>query len=763
MTKAVITKKVNPEPLTFSGALDSAIIAQNGDVMRLLVTYSDQVKRKKREKVKVKILELDRYFNQEGKIVDEGSADDTIAEFTGFLENKDGKFFFSEMEPVKEINWSETAPYPWFRIAFGGENDNDKFTNKANNDTSSETFPVVIGKNDEPPESPEFEIGFIIEKEDGTFVGNSGSRVVYFYGSYAYKPFLDLFDIRTELDSVNLLNITNAQVKHAPTEPDDDEVLIQTTVASTTRVYDSTIAAYNEKKMKAIDAALKKIDKLIKTSKNPYFQNIQAVNEYYRTLESYKGQVKQYHEMQKANRYSQGDCYTLERSIIRPMVQDLNRIEGDVHQYLKGTGKPPKSYIDRIDKNISIIKQNDKIDEILKNPAVQIIGLLPGVGVVTGTLKLIQGKHFDGLMDIFGAVVNYGSFLKLSRVARTFRKSSKTTVEMLYSYRYRKLVSSITSTDVMNKVTKMSLDSTGTFLGNLFDTVGTFKSLKGHVDSIALLHRNHDYIIDMTRKAIRGIQAGQITDAYSYLEFLGKLENANAAAEFFAHIRVLHATVKGGKDAYAVTLEAMDDVQEFLGFKDVPGVQEFDSEIVENTRTLFQMMNDRRFRIQEIIDNQTSKMGSTSSIIETFNKSLADYDRFGVNRNADVRYKNTRTEMLLAIDEICDRWAVEQKDRDNWIEARGYSKNDGAMQRAWALKNKSNSFVASPLESRLENFFQKLDGQIKQREALAGKDQNWINLMGLKPSGVDFETGLVYDFDTDYFSEEATELVKQYY
>ena len=140
------------------------------------------------------------------------------------------------------------------------------------------------------------------------------------------------------------------------------------------------------------------------------------------------------------------------------------------------------------------------------------MGLLPGAGVVTGTLKLIQGKYFDGFMDVFGAIVTYGSFLKLSRVAQAFRKSSKTTVEMLYSFRYRKLVSSITSTDMMNKITETSLNHSGTFLGNLFDTVGTFQSLKGHVDSIALLHRNRDYIVDMTQKAIKAIRIGLINN-----------------------------------------------------------------------------------------------------------------------------------------------------------------------------------------------------------------------------------------------------------
>ena len=50
MTKAIITKKVNPLPLTFSGALDSAMFAQNDDVMRLLVFYSEKVKKNRERK-----------------------------------------------------------------------------------------------------------------------------------------------------------------------------------------------------------------------------------------------------------------------------------------------------------------------------------------------------------------------------------------------------------------------------------------------------------------------------------------------------------------------------------------------------------------------------------------------------------------------------------------------------------------------------------------------------------------------------------------
>jgi len=760
-----VKRKLKRKPPSFCGGFDTDVITLNGDVMRLHVFGCPTLKNGESFKVKVKILELDRYFNEQGRTVDEGSDDDTIGEFEGFLHNRNGKFFFSDMKPSRPINWSETAPYPWFRLTFARET--DKVTVKSDNSTDAETFPVVIGKNDEPAEEPRFEIGFLITKEDGTVIGNQQQLVSHFYGVYSYRPFLDLFDIHTQLDSVNLLNITNAQIKYAPTEPDDDEELVQSAVASTTQVYDSTIDAYNRKKLKAIDKALKAIDKLIRESKNPWFQHIQAVNEYYRKLEEYRGLVEQYNKMQNSSFSTQGDCYTLENAMIRPLVQELNRLEEDIHQYLKNSSKPPKAYIDRIDRNISILKRNKKIDKILNNPAVQMMGLLPGAGVVTGVLKLIQGNYFDGFLDVFGAITSYGSFLKLSRVARAYRKSSKATVEMLYSYRYRKLVSSITGPDVMNKITETSLKHSGTFLGNLFDTVGTFKSLRGHVDSIALLHRNREYIVDMTQKAIRGIKMGMITDADSYLIFLKDLRNANAAAEFFAHIRVLHATVKGGKDAYTVTLEAMDDVQKLLGFQQLPGVEKFDMEVVENTRTLFRMMNERRFKIQEIIDTQTAKFGHTSSIIEHFNESLADYDMFGVNRNADVRYQNTRAEMLLAIDEICDLWESQKKEREKWVEEkkkRCVNKYLPELQIQWAKKTKTSAYFSlpKPLETRIANFIQKLEGQIILREMLP-KEITLGTLKGIVDSATAPDTNVIYDFNSDEFLRHGTNLVKKYY
>jgi len=760
-----IRRKIKRRAPMFCGGFDSDELTLTGDVMRLHVFACPTLKSGEQMNVKVKILELDRYFNMDDKTIDEGSDDDVIGEFEGVLHNKNGKFFFSDMKPSKPINWSQTAPYPWFRVTFAREA--DKITNKSDNNTDAPTFPVVVGKNDEPQESPEFEIGFLMTKEDGTKIGDSRHLVSYFYGEYSYKPFFDLFDIHTQLDSVNLLNITNTQIKYAPTEPDDSEELIQSAVASTTHVYDSTIDSYNKKKLKAIDNALKTIDKLIKESKNPWFQHIQAVNEYYRKLEEYKGQVEQYNRMQNSSFYTQGDCYSMENNLIRKTANKLNELEDQIHKYLRKDTKPPKAYIDRIDKNIAILTRSRNINKILNNPAVQIMGLLPGAGVVTGTLKLIQGKYFDGFLDVFGAVVTYGSFLKLSRVARAYRKSSKATVEMLYSYRYRKLVSSITSTDVMNKITETSLKHSGTFLGNLFDTVGTFKSLKGHVDSIALLHRNRDYIIDMTQKAIREIKSGMISNADEYLYFLGQLRNATAISEFFAHIRVLHATVKGGKDAYTVTLEAMDDVQKLLGFQDLPGVQEFDSTIITNITQLFLLMRSRGIEIDKIIAKETEGFSNTSSIIDHFNDSLVDYDMFGVNRNADIRYQNTRAEMLLAIDEICELWATQKRDRDKWIEE---NKEDyihkyvRELQIQWADNYKSSQTVSLPesLETRIANFVQKLKGQIILRETLQGTAE-LLFLESAVKYGIVPGKGLIFDFNDEYFRNHGTNLVKKYY
>jgi hypothetical protein len=464
--------------------------------------------------------------------------------------------------------------------------------------------------------------------------------------------------------------------------------------------------------------------------------------------------------------YSPNDCFAYEHSVIRPMARSLNKLEQDIHQYLKSNSKPPKEYLDRINRNIAILSRNETIEKILNNPAVQLMGLLPGTGVVTGMLKLIQGNITDGFLDVFGSIVTYGSFLKLSRVARAYRRSSKPTVELLYSYRYRELVSSITTTEVMEKITAVSLNKCGTFFGKLFDTVGNFRSLKGHVDSIAILHRNKLYINFMTQKAINEIEKGAITNAVEFLNFLEQLENVNAAAEFFAHIRVLHTMVRGSKDIYEVTLEAMDDVQKLLKFNQLPGVEEFDNQVVQNIKTLFEIMRDKNFKIQEVIDKQTSKFTNTSSIFDHFNKSLADYDMFGVNHNADIEYQNTREEMLLAIDEICDLWAAQKRARDNWVKemkSKYINRSIFHLQREWARRTKLLwTEKSESLETRIANFKSKVEGQIKAREALREKAElNFLNKT-TKLTTV-YDTNLIYDFDDESFRHEGTELVMKYF
>ena len=48
--------------------------------------------------------------------------------------------------------------------------------------------------------------------------------------------------------------------------------------------------------------------------------------------------------------------------------------------------------------------------------------------------------------------------------------------------------------------------------------------------------------------------------------------------------------------------------------------------------------------------------------------------------------------MLLALDEIVERWTVEKNDRDNWIQVNRniyLNKADVWLQMQWAEKNKS--------------------------------------------------------------------------
>ena len=763
--------------------IDSEPYTLSGGLMKIYIPRCLAVKKGESEKIKVKILELDG-FRQGQKFVDENSGNDLIAEFTGILENSgkglvDGTCFFRDMKPVKEINWKDTPPYPWFNVVFTSSPD-DKPNNNPQINSSVPIFPVVIGKNDEPYDDGKYEIGFMIEKEDGTFIGGTSNEVSFFYGEHSYRPFLDLFDIRTQLDSINLLNMTASQIDTVQ----DEKILpdVEPMVSSTTKVYASTITAYNEKKMKGIDAALKKIDKLIKSSKNPYFQNIQAVNDYYSMLDDYKGRIKEYEEIsQKKNIYSDEDTLRFERVIIRPLVDRLSDLEDTIYKYLKPTGKPPKAYLDKIDKNIAIIQRNKNIDKILNNPAVQIMGLLPGAGVVTGTLKLIKGDIFDGFLDVFGSVVTYGSFLKLSRVARAYKNTSKSTTELLYSYRYRKLVSTITTPNVLDKITETSLKHSGTFLGNLMDTVGTFRSLKGHVDSLSILHRNSKYIKLMTERGIKGISVGAITDSRSFVRFLDDLENINATAEFFAHLRILHATVKGTKDAYSVMNEAMSDVDKLLRYKEIPGVSEFDSGMTGEVRQLFKLMDGNGFKINEILNATTKEFPSNSAIVDHFNKDLEKYDMFHVNMNADVRYKNSRNEMLLAVNDIIDMWRVQKSDMDAYYEeigARLLNHSVSFKKINWAVEKKYRTKeLDSSLETRVENFSNKIKAQIELREGLVQYNGDlaclesavdWVTAKMRYTNGVfssePFSSGaVIYDIDIENFREHAERLIKKYY
>jgi hypothetical protein len=304
-------------------------------------------------------------------------------------------------------------------------------------------------------------------------------------------------------------------------------------------------------------------------------------------------------------------------------------------------------------------------------------------------------------------------------------------------------------------------------VGILFEAVGKFRSLKGHVDSIAILHRNRNYILDMTEKAIAGINGGMIKNTDEYLTFLGELKNINATLEFFAHLRILYATVKGGRDTYKVTLDAMDDVNELLGFKDIPGVKEFDPEITHKIAKLFILMRDKRFEIDLVINATTLSFPTDTSIIEYFNKELEQYDMFGLKLNADVRYENSREEMLLALDSIEQKWDTEKRNRDNWIEANKskYIHGDLPMlQIQWTRKNKSNLSVDLPesLETCIANFIEKLKGQITLREALEGKSELSF-LDETVREGTVPGTKLIFDFDIVFFKTHAENLVTKYY
>ncbi|NLW31817.1 MAG: hypothetical protein GXY77_10220 [Fibrobacter sp.] len=83
-----IRNKIKRRAPMFCGGFDSDELTLTGDVMRLHVFACPILKTGEHLNVKVKILELDRYFNMDDKTIDEGSDDDVIGEFEGVLPQK---------------------------------------------------------------------------------------------------------------------------------------------------------------------------------------------------------------------------------------------------------------------------------------------------------------------------------------------------------------------------------------------------------------------------------------------------------------------------------------------------------------------------------------------------------------------------------------------------------------------------------------------------------------------------------------------------
>ncbi|MDG5815205.1 hypothetical protein QA601_08950 [Chitinispirillales bacterium ANBcel5] len=752
-TKVVLKVRNTANPVDFSGFLDSDLITSNGDVMRLFVKHCTPIPRGEKQAVRVKILELENDFNETNCIVNESKADKTVAVFEGELEHRGGQFIFSSMKPQKPVDWAQTPLYPFFLITFC--NESDTVLNRADNDTKAPTFPVVIGTKTEPSADGKFQIGFILENQDGTYLGSSHSAVSYFLGEYSYEQLLQMLHTRTELNDLNLLHCTTLLNGMSDWE----------SFAPPARTYDhsSSLTAVIERETKTVEQALEKIEHLVKTSNNPYFQHIRAVNEYYEVLANYKDAIRYLEQMESAQSENWDQIVTYINTFIMPYVNRLDELEKAIAQYLKTDSHPPAEYIEQITTYSQIIERNQRIDEFLNNPAVQIMALLPGAGVVTGALRLIQGNTFDGLLQIFGSVVTYGSFLRLSRVARAYRNGSANTVRMLYSCRYRNVVSKITTPDVMEALAKSSSRQSGAVLGNLFGTINSFKSIRSHVDSLAVLHRNRNYIREMTQRAIAGINGGMIGNTDQFILFLNQLGNTNATMEFFALLRILCAGVKGARDACSVTLDAMDDIRSLLQYKDdVPGVQEVDLVAINNVSTLFGIMRERvrYFNVDEIISKTTEKFNTDSSIITYFNEELKIYDRFGVRTDPDIPYQNSLTEMLCALEEIGSLWKEEKQRRDEWVRenrARYVQMSEEALYREWA-RNRGIPHIS--LNKQFDNLIEKLKGQIEYKEALTGKGK--LFLLDRYPKYYN-NTKIIYAFDFETFEEHASKLIHQYY
>jgi hypothetical protein len=140
---------------------------------------------------------------------------------------------------------------------------------------------------------------------------------------------------------------------------------------------------------------------------------------------------------------------------------------------------------------------------------------------------------------------------------------------------------------------------------------------------------------------------------------------------------------------------------------------------------------------------------------------------FGVNRNADVRHQNTRTEILVASEEICELWEAQKKERVKWVEEkkkRCLNKYLPELQIQWAKQTKTSAYFSlpKPLETRIANFIQKIEGQIILREMLP-KEITLGTLKGIVDSATAPDTNVIYDFNSDEFLRHGTNLVKKYY
>jgi len=296
--------------------------------------------------------------------------------------------------------------------------------------------------------------------------------------------------------------------------------------------------------------------------------------------------------------------------------------------------------------------------------------------------------------------------------------------------------------------------------------VNSFEILKGHLDSLAILHRNQEYILEMTGKAIAGIGSGAIGNELMFLQFLDRMRQTNATLEFFAHLRALHGFASTGKSIADTSIEAMAEVQKLLGHQEVPGIKEINPLVAKNVKEMFFLMQNKRFEIDKIFQETTRRFPTDSSIIDYFTATCATRDRFNVNHSSDIRYQNTRAEMQQALKEIVEAWEGERKQRDAWIDENRdcYVNNNRChLMREWArIKKRVTASLEGSLETRMKNLIAKIQGQVEAAEALSGRTS--LNLLeqifrtNMTPS-----TGAVYDLDIDVFAHSANNLIDTYF